>query len=144
MRFLYDPQVRLFGIGYAVGGALEFNSHYDLLASECRLASMVAIAKGDVPVDHWFALSRPRSDLTRQGNTLLSWSGGMFEYLMPLLFMRTFANSLLDDGCRQSVKMQIDYGRERGIPWGISESAYSALDSSQIYQYRALVFPAWG
>ncbi|HXA51240.1 MAG TPA: glucoamylase family protein, partial [Candidatus Acidoferrum sp.] len=143
MRFLYDPQVRLFGIGYAVGGALEFNSHYDLLASECRLASMVAIAKGDVPVDHWFALSRPRA-ISHDGDTLLSWSGGMFEYLMPLLFMRTFANSLLDDGCRQSVKVQIDYGRERGIPWGLSESAYSALDSNQIYQYRAFGVPGLG
>jgi cyclic beta-1,2-glucan synthetase len=143
MRFLYDPQVRLFGIGYAVGGALEFNSHYDLLASECRLASFVAIAKGDVPVDHWFALSRPRA-ISHGGDTLLSWSGGMFEYLMPLLFMRTFANSLLDDGCRQAVKAQIDYGRERGIPWGTSESAYSALDSNQIYQYRAFGVPGLG
>ncbi len=88
MRFLYDASRRLFGVGYAVGGPLEFTSHYDLLASECRLASLVAIAKGDVPVEHWFALGRPLAS-TDHGQTLLSWSGTMFEYLMPLLFTRT-------------------------------------------------------
>ena len=143
MRFLYDAQARLFGIGYAVGGALEFNSHYDLLASECRLASLVAIAKGDVPVEHWFALGRPRF-ASEMGDTLLSWSGAMFEYLMPLLFTRTFANSLLDNACHQAVRMQIDYGRRLGLPWGISESAYSALDSHRIYQYRAFGVPGLG
>jgi cyclic beta-1,2-glucan synthetase len=143
MRFLYDPQTRLFGIGYAVGGPLEFTSHYDLLASECRLASLVAIAKGDVPIEHWFALGRPRTN-SAGGQTLLSWSGGMFEYLMPLLFTRTFANSLLDEACRQAVKLQIRYGQERGVPWGISESAFSALDSTQVYQYRAFGVPKLG
>jgi cyclic beta-1,2-glucan synthetase len=143
MRFLYDQQTRLFAIGYAVGGPLEFTSHYDLLASECRLSSLVAIAKGDVPLEHWFALARPRANAAG-GRTLLSWSGAMFEYLMPLLFTRTYANSLLDEGCRQAVKQQIRYGRERGVPWGISESAYSALDSNQIYQYRAFGVPGLG
>jgi len=97
MRFLYDSNRRLFGVGYAVGGPVEFSSHYDLLASECRLASLVAIAKGDVPVEHWFALGRPRMSLPGSGPSgavLLSWSGTMFEYLMPRLFLRSFANSL--------------------------------------------------
>ena len=141
MGFLYDPQRRLFGIGYLVGGPREFSSHYDLLASECRLASLVAIAKGDVPIDHWFALGRPHVS-SAGGQTLLSWSGTMFEYLMPLLFMRTFANSLLDRACSLAVQRQIEYGREKQVPWGVSESAYSALDSNQVYQYRAFGVPA--
>ncbi len=141
MRFLYDAGRRLFGVGYAVGGPLEFTSHYDLLASECRLASLVAIAKGDVPIEHWFALARPLVS-SAAGQTLLSWSGTMFEFLMPLLFTRTFANSLLDHACRDAVELQIDYGREKKVPWGTSESAYSALDAHQIYQYRAFGVPA--
>jgi cyclic beta-1,2-glucan synthetase len=141
MRFLYDSGRKLFGVGYAVGGPREFYGHYDLLASECRIASMVAIAKGDVPVDHWFALSRAYSYSSRTP-VLLSWSGTMFEYLMPLLFTRSFANSVLDQACRDAVGRQIDYGEENNIPWGISESAWSALDSHQIYQYRAFGVPA--
>ena len=120
---------------------VEFSSHYDLLASECRLASLVAIAKGDVPVEHWFALGPP-AGVHVHGQTLLSWSGTMFEFLMPLLFTRTFTNSLLDHACREAVKLQIDYGREKNVPWGISESAYSALDANQIYQYRAFGVPS--
>ncbi len=141
MGFLYDKRRRLFGIGYLVGGPREFNSHYDLLASECRLASLVAIAKGDVPLAHWSALSRPFVYSAGQ-DALLSWSGTMFEYLMPLLFTRTFNNSLLDWTCRQAVKLQMEYGREKKIPWGVSESAYSALDANQVYQYRAFGVPA--
>jgi len=141
MQFLYDSSRRLFGVGYAVGGPIEFSSHYDLLASECRLTSLVAIAKGDVPVEHWFALGRPLGS-TDRGQTLLSWSGTMFEFLMPLLFTRSYSNSLLDHACDQVVKLQIEYGREKNVPWGISESAYSALDAHQIYQYRAFGVPA--
>ena len=140
MRFLYDERRRLFAVGYVVGGPLEFTSHYDLLASESRLASLVAIAKKDVPVEHWFALRRPRGAGTHW-ETLLSWSGTMFEYLMPLLFMRTYESSLLDQACRHAVARQIDYGREKDVPWGISEAAYSALDAHQIYQYRAFGVP---
>ncbi len=140
MRFLYDANRRLFGVGYAVGGPIEFSSYYDLLASECRLASLVAIAKGDVPVEHWYALGRPRVSLPG-GVVLLSWSGTMFEYLMPCVFMRTFANSLLDHACRESVRQQIIYGGEKDMPWGISECAYGALDANQIYQYRAFGVP---
>ncbi len=141
MRFLYDSDRRLFGVGYAVGGPREFASHYDLLASECRLASLVAIAKGDVPVEHWHALARPYSNTTA-GQALLSWSGTMFEYLMPLLFTRTFTNSLLESACHDAVGRQIEYGQANGIPWGVSESAWSALDSHQIYQYKAFGVPA--
>jgi len=140
MRFLYDSARHLFGVGYAVGGPVEFSSHYDLLSSECRLASLVAIAKGDVPVEHWYALGRPRVSLPG-GAVMLSWSGTMFEYLMPLLFMRTFANSLLDHSCREAVRQQIAYGHEKNVPWGISECAYGALDANQIYQYRAFGVP---
>ena len=140
MRFLYDERRRLFAVGYVVGGPLEFTSHYDLLASESRLASLVAIAKNDVPVEHWFTLRRPRG-AGPHWDTLLSWSGTMFEYLMPLLFMRTYQSSLLDQACRNAVARQIEYGREKGVSWGISEAAYSALDSHQIYQYRAFGVP---
>ncbi len=141
MRLLYDPGRKLFGVGYAVGGPLDFSSHYDLLASECRLASLVAIAKGDVPVEHWYALGRPRF-AAPGGTVLLSWSGTMFEYLMPILFMRNFANSLLDHACREAVRQQIDYGSANHIPWGVSECAYGALDVNQIYQYRAFGVPS--
>jgi cyclic beta-1,2-glucan synthetase len=141
MGFLYDRRRRLFGIGYPVGDPRQFNSHYDLLASECRLASIVAIAKGDVPIVHWSALGRPHVYAADQ-DALLSWAGTMFEYLMPLLFTRTFNNSLLDWACRQAVKLQIEYGREKAVPWGVSESAYSALDANRVYQYRAFGVPA--
>ncbi|MGD1073233.1 MAG: glucoamylase family protein, partial [Bryobacteraceae bacterium] len=141
MRFLYDERVKLFGVGYAVGGPREFNSHYDLLASECRLTSLIAIARGDVPVEHWHAMSRPYTR-SKAGEALLSWSGTMFEFLMPLLFTRTFENSLLERACRDAVDRQMEYGNENGVPWGISESGYSAIDASGIYQYRAFGVPA--
>ncbi len=140
MRFLYDGRRRVFGVGYAVGGPREFTSHYDLLASECRLASLVAIAKGDAPVEHWYALNRPYV-YAAHSQALLSWSGTMFEYLMPILFTRTFDNSLLDNGCRAGIERQIEYGNRNQAPWGVSESAYSALDAHRIYQYRAFGVP---
>ncbi|HXP88164.1 MAG TPA: glucoamylase family protein [Bryobacteraceae bacterium] len=141
MRFLYDSNRHLFGIGYVVGDPVDFSTQYDLLSSECRLASLVSIAKGDVPVEHWYALGRPRVSLPG-GAVLLSWSGAMFEYLMPLLFTRTFANSLLDHACREAVRQQIVYGHDKGVPWGISECAYGALDANQTYQYRAFGVPS--
>ena len=142
MRFLYDADRRLFAIGYQVGAPLTFSAHYDLLASEARLTSLVAIAKGDVPVNHWLALGRPYT--TSNGQVLLSWSGTMFEYLMPLLFTRSFRNSLLENACAAAVRCQMEYARERGVPWGISESAYSALDINKIYQYQAFGVPSLG
>src|SRR6202167_1684246 len=90
---------------------------------------------------HGSSMSRPGVSLPG-GVVLLSWSGTMFEYLMPLLFMRTFANSLLDHACREAVQQQIAYGKEKDVPWGISECAYGALDANQIYQYRAFGVPS--
>lgn len=142
MQFLYDSERSLFSIGYQVGGPVAFSAHYDLLASESRLSSLVAIAKGDVPTNHWLALGRPYT--SSSGQVLLSWSGTMFEYLMPLLFTHSFRNSLLDNACAAAVKRQIEYARDRDVPWGISESAYSAIDTHQIYQYRAFGVPSLG
>ncbi len=141
MRFLYDERRQLFAIGYALGAPLDFNTHYDLLASECRLASLVAIAKGDAPVEHWTALARPRGRSAR-GPVLLSWSGTMFEYLMPLLLMRAYSGSLLERACRDAVAIQMRYAASEGVPWGVSECAYSALDALQTYQYHAFGVPA--
>ncbi len=141
MSFLYDRDRRLFSIGYAVGGPVQFQSHYDLLASESRLASFVAIAKGDVPQEHWFALARPRVAEPHGRQALLSWSGTMFEYLMPLIFMHSYDHSLLDHACREAVRQQIEFGQTNAVPWGASESAYSALDANQVYQYRAFGVP---
>ena len=140
MRYLYDPSRRMFAIGHLVGSPHEFGNHYDLLASESRLASLVAMAKGEVPVEHWFALSRPRTP-SAHGQTMLSWSGTTFEYLMPVLFTRLFDNSLLSAACENAVDEQIAYGDQMKVPWGISESAYSALDANQIYQYQAFGVP---
>jgi cyclic beta-1,2-glucan synthetase len=142
MQFVYDPQRRLFAIGYEVCGPLNIASHYDLLASESRLGSLVAIAKGDVPVEHWMALGRPYT--SDRGQVLLSWSGTMFEYLMPLLFTRSFRNSLLENASASAVERQMEYARDRGVPWGVSESAYSALDAHKTYQYKAFGVPSIG
>ena len=139
-RFLYDEKRKLFTIGYHIGSNTVDNSYYDLLASESRLASFFAIAKDDVSVDHWFRLGR--SLTTAAGTrTLLSWSGSMFEYLMPALVMQTFPLTLLDQTHKGSVKRQIAYGAERGVPWGVSESAYAVRDRSHTYQYRGFGVP---
>jgi cyclic beta-1,2-glucan synthetase len=149
MRFdlLYDRRRRIFAIGYRLadldGPARFDNAFYDLLASEARLASFVAIAKGDVPQHHWFHLGRLVTNIDGRA-ALMSWGGTMFEYLMPLLLMRTFTGSLLDQSCRAAVRRQIDYGRERGVPWGISESAYAFTDRAGNYQYRAFGVPGLG
>jgi hypothetical protein len=145
--FLYDRRRRIFSIGYrlpdAEGPGRHDASFYDLLASEARLASFVAIAKGDVPQHHWFHLGRLVTNVDGRA-TLMSWGGTMFEYLMPQLLMRTFAGTLLDQSCRASVRRQIDYGRQRRVPWGISESAYAFTDREGNYQYRAFGVPGLG
>jgi hypothetical protein len=139
-RFLYDERRKLFSIGYVVNSSSLDSSFYDLLASEARLASYLAIAKGDVPVEHWFNLGR--SLTTAAGDTaLISWSGSMFEYLMPSLVMESFPFTLLDQTYHGAVARQIAYGRERSVPWGVSESAFNARDRNQIYQYRAFGVP---
>ncbi len=142
-RFLFDERRKLFSIGYRVAdGALD-ESFYDLLASEARLTSFIAIAKGEVPVSHWFKLGRPLLPVG-DGAMLLSWSGSMFEYLMPSLVMYTVSNSLLDGTCKLAVKRQIEYGSERGVPWGVSESAFSVRDRGLVYQYAAFGVPGLG
>ena len=141
LRFLYDEERRIFAIGYQVAERRLDTSFYDLLASEARLTSFLAIARGEVPVEHWWALSRPFGSAYGR-LPLLSWSGTMFEYLMPLLFTRTHENSLLDRACYDAVHCQIGYARQNLVPWGISESAFSALDRHNVYQYRAFGVPA--
>jgi cyclic beta-1,2-glucan synthetase len=146
-NFLYDRRRRIFAIGYHLpdesGPGKVDGSFYDLLASEARLTSFVAISKGDVPQHHWFHLGRPVTNVEGRA-TLVSWGGTMFEYLMPLLLMRTFPGTLLDQSCRSSLRRQMDYARQRGVPWGISESAYAFTDRAGNYQYRAFGAPGLG
>ncbi|MBS0262857.1 MAG: cyclic beta 1-2 glucan synthetase, partial [Planctomycetes bacterium] len=143
VSFLFDTTRNLFAIGYNVSSRRRDDGYYDLLASEARLASFVSIAKGAVGQNHWFALGRL---LTTTGGepALLSWSGSMFEYLMPLLIMPTYENTLLDHSYRAVVRRQIAYGKQRGVPWGVSESGYHAIDIAQNYQYRAFGVPGLG
>ncbi len=145
--FLYDRKRRLFAIGFrladSLGAARLDTSYYDLLASEARLASFIAIAKGDVPEVHWFRLGRLITSV-HGAPVLLSWSATLFEYLMPLLLMRSYPATLLDASCRMAVRRQIDYGATRGTPWGISESAYTAVDRHGVYQYKAFGVPGLG
>ncbi len=141
--FLYDKTRHLLAIGYNVSEHRRDSSYYDLLASEARFSSFVAIAQGELPQDSWFALGRL---LTTSGGEpiLLSWSGSMFEYLMPLLVMPTYENTLLDQTYKAAVFRQIEYGRKSGVPWGISESGYNAIDVHLNYQYRAFGVPGLG
>jgi cyclic beta-1,2-glucan synthetase len=141
--FLFDPMRKLFAIGYRVADATLDPGRYDLLASEARLASFVAIAKGDVPVSHWFRLGRALTPVELD-SVLVSWSGSMFEYLMPALVMRAPAGSLLEQTSRLVVGRQITYGAERGVPWGVSESAYNVRDLEMTYQYSNFGIPGLG
>jgi cyclic beta-1,2-glucan synthetase len=141
--FLYDERRHLFYLGFNVtADALDVH-HYDLLASEARLASFVAIAKGDVPVEHWVHLGRPERRAAGR-LVLLSWSATMFEYLMPPLLLREGRRTLLGTSCAAAVRAQIDHAARRGVPWGISESGYYAFDAQRNYQYRAFGLPALG
>jgi cyclic beta-1,2-glucan synthetase len=143
MRFLYDSKRRLFSIGYNVSEGRLDGSYYDLLASEARLGSYVAIARGEVPIEHWFSLSRPYNKIGRR-RVLLSWTGTVFEYLMPLLLHQSYGNSLLDRAAKEAVATHVAYGRKRRVPWGISESAFSDLDINKTYQYKAFGVPELG
>jgi cyclic beta-1,2-glucan synthetase len=142
-NFLYDKTRHLMSVGYSVDEKRRDSSYYDLLASESRLSSFVAIAQGQLPQESWFALGRL---LTIVGGEtiLISWSGSMFEYLMPLLVMPTYENTLLDQTYKAAVNQQIEYGRLRGVPWGISESCYNTVDGNLNYQYRAFGVPGLG
>lgn len=142
-RFLYDRSQHLLTIGYNVEENRRDNSFYDLLASEARLTTFTAIAQGKIPQESWFALGR---QLTNVGNTpiLLSWSGSMFEYLMPLLVMPSYENTLLDQTNKAVVQKQVDYGRKKNVPWGISESGYNLVDANLNWQYKAFGVPGIG
>lgn len=141
--FLMDPERKLLSIGYALAEQRLDENCYDLLGSEARLASLFAIAKGDAPTRHWFRLGRAATPLSG-GSALISWSGSMFEYLMPSLVMRAPADSLLEQTNRLVVQRQIAYGQALGIPWGISESAYNARDMEFTYQYSNFGVPGLG
>jgi cyclic beta-1,2-glucan synthetase len=143
LGFLYDDERRLFSIGYNVTNGCLDNSYYDLLASEARLGSFVAIACGDIPMSHWFAMNRLYNTVGRR-QVLLSWSGTMFEYMMPQLFQQGYEHSLLDKAVKDAVAVQQEYGRMHRVPWGISESAYGDLDINKTYQYKAFGVPALG
>jgi cellobiose phosphorylase len=140
---LYDPARELFSIGYNVTLHRLDASYYDLLASEARLASYVAIALGQVEQEHWFRLGRSLTS-TSGTPTLISWSGSMFEYLMPMLIMPSYENTLLDYSCKSAVARQIEYGKQIKVPWGISESGYNLRDTEANYQYRAFGVPGLG
>jgi cyclic beta-1,2-glucan synthetase len=141
--FLFDPDRKLLSIGYLVPEGTLDPSCYDLLASEARLASFIAIAKGDIPSRHWFRLGRAVTPVGH-GAALISWSGSMFEYLMPSLVMRAPAGSLLEQTSRLVVRRQIAYCAGLGLPWGISESAYNARDLEFTYQYSNFGVPGLG
>jgi cyclic beta-1,2-glucan synthetase len=142
-RLLFDPERKLFRIGYNVTLDTADAHHYDLLASEARLASYLAIVKHDAPESHWYALGRPMTHVAG-APALLSWGGTMFEYLMPNLLMRGNERTLLGRSSALAVEAQIAYARERNTPWGVSESAYGRLDPHQTYQYRSFGVPGLG
>ena len=141
--FLLDPQRNLLSIGYRVAEAMRDESCYDMLASEARMASFFAIAKGDLRTRHWFRLGRAVTEI-KGGAALMSWSGSMFEYLMPSLVMRAPSGGLLDQTTRLIVERQIAYAAGLGIPWGISESAFNARDIAFTYQYSNFGVPGLG
>ena len=141
--FLLDPARDLFCTGFNVTERRCDTSFYDLLASEARLCSYVAIASGQVPQEHWFSMGRLLV-AARGEPILISWSGSMFEYLMPLLVMPNYDHTLLDHTCKAAVKQQIAYGKLCGVPWGISESGYNRTDVHLNYQYRAFGVPGLG
>jgi len=142
-EFLFDWQRQVFHLGYNVAAGELDSNHYDLLASEARLASLLAIAKGDVPQSHWLHLARPLSQ-TNSTRVLLSWNGSMFEYLMPSLLMRSYEGTLLDQTCRAVIARQIAYARQKDVPWGISEAGYYGFDAQMNYQYRGFGVPGLG
>jgi cellobiose phosphorylase len=141
--FLFDAARDLFSTGFNVTERRRDTSHYDLLASAARWCSYVAIALGQVPQDHWFSLGRLLVAVHGRP-VLISWNGSMFEYLMPRLIMPNYEHTLLDHTCQAAVRRQIEYGRLRGVPWGISESGYNLTDVHLNYQYRGFGVPGLG
>ena len=141
--FLRNDVRKLLSIGFLVAEDMLDANCYDLLASEARLAVFLAIAKDDVPAREWFRLGRAVTPVGH-GAALVSWSGSMFEYLMPSLVMRAPAGSLLEETSRLVVQRQIEFGASRGLPWGVSESAYNVRDIEYTYQYSNFGVPGLG
>ena len=142
-NFLYDKDRNLFSIGYNVEEDSLGNSYYDLLASECRIASFVAVSKNDIPKSHWFNLSRAMTNAFHT-HSLVSWSGTMFEYFMPSLIMRNYPKTLLDQTYKGVIKAQMSFAKQKKVPWGISESAFYEFDNDENYQYKAFGIPGLG
>ena len=140
---LYVKSRQLFSIGFAMDDQKLTNSYYDLLASEARQTSYISIAKGQVPPVHWFRMGRALTVIDGFKG-LVSWTGTMFEYLMPLLLMKTYQNTLLDESYSFVIKSQIKYGKQKNMPWGVSESCFNVLDRNQDYQYKAIGIPWLG
>ena len=140
---LYDEKRDLFYIGYNVEEGMVLNSYYDLLASESRTTSYITISRGEVPLSHWNRLGK--SLIKEKGYlALASWSGTMFEYLMPSLVLKDYENSLIDESNKTAIKIQKDYGNSHKVPWGISESGFFAFDRQLNYQYKAFGIPSLG
>ena len=142
-KLLYDEKKELFAIGMNVEEGQLSKAYYDLLASEARQASFIAIAKGDIPQKHWFKLGRSLS-LVGDLRVLTSWTGTMFEYLMPLLIMKNYDNTLLDETYTAVVRAHRQYGEQNRLPWGNSESGFYAFDLHLNYQYKAFGVPKLG
>ena len=142
-RPLYKPERHLYAIGTNLSQGQLDGPCYDLLASESCLTSYLTVARGDAPRRHWFQLGRPY--IHAAGRTgLISWGGTMFEYLMPRLLLRSLPDTLLAEACRTAVARQIEYGRECGIPWGVSESAFNAQYLEGDYRYQSFGVPGLG
>jgi hypothetical protein len=142
-RFLYDDQRKLLSIGYNVSQNRRDEGCYDLLASEARMTSFLAVSHGQLPLEHWFALGRIVT-LASGKPILVSWSGSMFEHLMPSLIMPSYRGTFLEASCRAAVQWQMRYAQRLGIPWGISESSYHAYNEDDAYGYRAFGVPGLG
>ena len=142
-KFLYKDDRHLFSIGMNMAVGKLDASCYDLMASEACLSSFLAVARGDAPRRHWFQLGRPFIEAADRVG-LMSWGGSMFEYLMPRLMMLPLKGTLLDQAHRTAVARQMEYGREKGVPWGISESAYAAFTVDGDYHYQSFGTPGLG
>lgn len=140
---LYEQRRQLFSIGFNLDDNRMTNSYYDLLASEARQTSYIAIARGEVPVKHWYMLGRSLTVVDKYKG-LVSWSGTMFEYLMPLILMKNYKNTLFDETYSFVIKSQMKYGKQRHMPWGSSESGFSSMDMHLDYQYKAIGVPWLG
>ena len=140
---LYDYEKRLFSIGFNIEENKLTDSYYDLLASEARQASLVAIAKHDVPSKHWQNLSRTLTTMNGYKG-LVSWSGTAFEYLMPNVNIPKYDGSLISESCNFLLMSQMEYAKKLGISWGISESAFNLKDLNSNYQYKAFGIPWLG